>query len=213
MKFLDNVFAELKEKIAPKIGSEFIAGDFKKFFAEPKTKAIEEKNLDDLISNDNEWYVLDGFVGTSEEKKLINFIKETIGNLENKYKEIYLLRNEEVYKIYDFEQGRGFQPDFILFLKTKDKKDLKNGSKAELYYQIFIEPKGNEFIGDDGTFKTGKEGWKEQFLEEISEKYGFKKVIKAENQNYRLIGLPFFNKDHNSNFKKKYEMEVTFSEI
>jgi type III restriction enzyme len=93
-------------------------------------------------------------------------------------------------------------------LFSKDKKDLKNGFKAELYYQIFIEPKGNEFIGDDGTFKTGKEGWKEQFLEEISEKYGFEKVIKAENPNYRLVGLPFFNKDHNSNFKKEYEMVV-----
>jgi len=148
---------------------------------------------------------LDSFYGTSEEKELINFIKKTIGNLEQKYEEIYLLRNEEVYKIYDFEQGRGFQPDFILFLKTKDKKELKNGFKAELYYQIFIEPKGNDYIGDDGTFKTGKEGWKEQFLEEITKKYGFDKVIRAENPNYRLIGLPFFNKIHNSNFKKEYD--------
>src|SRR6056297_1498082 len=211
IKFLDNIFAELKDKIAPKIGSEFIAGDFKKFFAEPKTKTIEADTDSERITKELEkenWYVLDSFHGTSEEKELIRFIKETIGNLEQKYKEVFLLRNEEVYKIYDFEQGRGFQPDFILFLKTKDKKDLKNGFKAELYYQIFIEPKGNEFIGDDGTFKTGKEGWKEQFLEEISEKYGFEKVIKAENPNYRIVGLPFFNKDHNSNFKKEYEMVV-----
>jgi len=209
IKFLDNIFAELKDKIAPKIGSEFIAGDFKKFFTEPKTKTVEADTDSERIAKELEtenWYVLDSFHGTSEEKELINFIKETIGNLEQKYKEVYLLRNEEVYKIYDFEQGRGFQPDFILFLKTKDKKELKNGFKAELYYQIFIEPKGNEFIGEDNTFKTGKEGWKEQFLEEISEKYGFEKVIKAENPNYRLVGLPFFNKDHNSNFKNEYEI-------
>jgi type III restriction enzyme len=77
-------------------------------------------------------------------------------------------------------------------------------SHLEFYYQVFIEPKGNEFIGDDGTFKTGKDGWKEKFLEEITEKYGFEKVIKAENLNYRLIGLPFFNENHNSNFKKEY---------
>lgn len=208
MKFLDNIFAELKDKIAPKIGSEFIAGDFKKFFAEPKTKTIEADTDSERIAKELEtvnWYVLDSFHGTSEEKELIGFIKETIGNLESKYKEIYLLRNEEVYKIFDFEQGRGFQPDFILFLKTKNKKKI-GVVETELYYQIFIEPKGNEYIGDDGTFKTGKEGWKEQFLEEISEKYGFKKVIKAENPNYRLIGLPFFNKDHNTNFKKEYEL-------
>lgn len=208
IKFLDNIFAELKDKIAPKIGSEFIAGDFKKFFAEPKTKTIEVDTDSERIAKELEtesWYVLDLFHGTSEEKEMIGFIKETIGNLEQKYKEVYLLRNEEVYKIYDFEQGRGFQPDFILFVKTKDKKEVKNGFKAELYYQIFIEPKGNEYIGEDGTFKTGKEGWKEQFLEEISEKYGFKKVIKAESPNYRLIGLPFFNKDHNSNFISFFE--------
>ena len=208
MKFLDNIFAELKDKIAPKIGSEFIAGDFKKFFAEPKTKTIEADTDSERIAKELEtenWYVLDSFHGTSEEKELIGFIKETIGNLESKYKEIYLLRNEEVYKIFDFEQGRGFQPDFILFLKTKNKKKV-GVVETELYYQIFIEPKGNEFIGDDGTFKTGKEGWKEKFLEEITEKYGFEKVIKAENPNYRLIGLPFFNKDYNTNFKKEYEL-------
>nr|MBC8312719.1 DEAD/DEAH box helicase family protein [Candidatus Cloacimonadota bacterium] len=211
IKFLDNIFAELKDKIAPKIGSDFIAGDFKKFFSEPKTKTIEADADSERIAKELEtenWYVLDSFHGTSEEKELIGFIKETIGNLEQKYKEVYLLRNEEVYKIYDFEQGRGFQPDFILFLKTKDKKKVNGGFKAELYYQIFIEPKGNEYIGDDGTFKTGKEGWKEKFLEEISEKYGFEKVIKAENPNYRLVGLPFFNNDHNSNFKNKYELIV-----
>lgn len=209
IKFLDNIFAELKDKITPKIGSEFIAGDFKEFFAEPKTKTIEADTDSERIAKELEtenWYVLDSFHGTSEEKELIGFIKETIGNLEQKYKEVYLLRNEEVYKIYDFEQGRGFQPDFILFLKTKDKKEVKNGFKAELYYQIFIEPKGNEYIGEDGTFKTGKEGWKEQFLEEISEKYGSDNVIKAQNPNYRLIGLPFYNQTNNSNFENKYKL-------
>lgn len=211
MKFLDNIFAELKDKITPKIGSEFIAGDFKKFFAEPKTKTIEADADSERIAKELEtenWYVLDSFHGTSEEKELIGFIKETIGNLESKYKEIYLLRNEEVYKIFDFEQGRGFQPDFILFLKTRNRKEMKNGFKAKLYYQIFIEPKGNAFIGDDEIFKTGKEGWKEQFLEEITKKYGLEKVIKAENPNYRLVGLPFFNKDNNTKFKNEYELLI-----
>lgn len=211
IKFLDNIFAELKDKIAPKIGSEFIPGDFKKFFTEPKTKTIEADTDSERIAKDLEnegWYVLDSFHGTSEEKLLIGFIKETIGNLKTKYKEIYLLRNEEVYKIFDFEQGRGFQPDFILFLKTKDKKKF-GVAETELFYQIFIEPKGNEYIGDDGTFKTGKEGWKEKFLEEISEKYGFKKVIRAENPNYRLIGLPFYNKSSTSNFEEKYKYLLT----
>ena len=141
IKFLNNIFAELKENIAPKIGSEFIAGDFKKFFAEPKTKTINENNLDDAIAKDNEWYVLDGFVGTSEEQALIKFIKETIGNLEKKYDQIHLLRNEEVYKIYDFKKGRGFMPDFILFLKSKNRDTME---EVLLSFEISLkESKGD----------------------------------------------------------------------
>lgn len=200
LKFLEKVFTELKDTLNPKIGSEFKAGDFDKFFGEPKTKSIKEKDLDDSIPKDNEWYILDKFVGTSEERELIEFIKNTIGNLEKKFDEYYLLRNEEVYKIYDFKKGRGFQPDFILFLKEKE----KNG----LYYQVFIEPKGNEFIGDDGTFKTGKEGWKEIFLEQIAKKYGLDNVIKAENKKYSLVGLPFSNKDHNQKFGEAFNRMV-----
>ena len=188
LKFLDNIFTELKDKIAPKIGSEFLAGDFRKFFAEPKTKTINENNLDDNIAKNNDWYVLDSFVGTSEEKALIEFIKDTIGNLEEKYNEIYLLRNEEVYKIYDFKKGRGFMPDFILFLKSNDKN--------KFYYQIFIEPKGDNLLDNDK--------WKEEFLEEITQKYGFDKIIEAENSYYKLIGLPFFNEKNNSDFVNNY---------
>ena len=198
LKLLEGLFAELRDRINPKIGSEFFPEDFKKVFGEPKTKSIKKdvdsERISETLKNEK-WYVLDSFYGTSEEKELITFVKETIGNLDKKYDEIYLLRNEEIYKIYDFEKGRGFQPDFILFMKGKE----------NLYYQIFIEPKGNEFIGDDGTFITGKEGWKEKFLEQISEKYGLGKVIKAENKKYRLIGLPFFNKDHNLMFKEYYQ--------
>lgn len=206
IKFLDNIFAELKEIIVPKVGSKFFSGDFKNFFAEPKTKAISTDDDSEKISKELEskdWYVLDSFNGTSEEKELIEFIKDTMGNLESKYEEIYLLRNEEVYKIFDFEQGRGFQPDFILFLKTKVKKDVST-VKTELYYQIFIEPKGNQFIGDDRTFLSGKEGWKEKFLKEITNRYGLEDVIRVENLNYRLIGLPFFNNDNKANFETEY---------
>lgn len=205
IKFLDNIFAQLKESITPKVGDEFITDKFEKFFALPKTKTIQEDRESEEIARElknKKWYVLDSFYGTSEEKALIEFIRETIDNLEDKYKEVYLLRNEEVYKIYDFEKGRGFQPDFILFLKT-NKKDAD--LRTELYYQVFIEPKGSQFIDDNGTFKSGKEGWKEEFLDQITEKYGFKNIIKAENPHYRLIGLPFFNKDHKEAFSKEYD--------
>ena len=185
LKFLDEVLKQLKESINPKIGSNFKAGSFDKFFSKSKVKSIDKKKLKDSSIVDNKWYVLDDFVGTSEEINLINFIESTIGNLEEKYQEIYLLKNEEIYKIYDFDTGRGFQPDFLLFLK---------GKKNNLHYQIFIESKGEHLLKYDK--------WKEKFLNKITKEYGLKKIIRKENPNYRLIGLPFFNEN-----KKRFNDE------
>jgi len=201
-KFLEKLLNEFEQTIAPTIGGDFYPKKLKKYFNEPKLKAIESNNESDELSKDlanQKWYVLDSFHGTSEEISLVRFIQEVMGNLEEKYTDIYLLRNEEVYKIYDFEKGRGFQPDFLLFLKEK--------SKNNLMYQIFIEPKGNQYIGDDGTFRSGKEGWKEKFLDEITEKYGFDKAIKAENPEYRLIGLPFYNNEFGLQFYDNEERD------
>ncbi len=200
LDFFDAFTRKLKEIANPYLGTEnFSPFSFEDLFGDIKEKSVlidqESKNLETELKR-HKWYVLNSFNGTSEERELMEFMKKIIGNLEEKYDEVYLLRNEEVYKIYDFKQGRGFEPDFLLFLK---------GKKGNLYYQIFIEPKGNEYLGDDGTFKSGKEGWKEDFLEQISEKYGKTKLLKAENKKYSLIGLPFFNKDHNNKFKEKYQ--------
>ena len=71
------------------------------------------KDLENELK-DKPWYIYNGFSGTSEERNLVGFLKDTMGNFESKYEKVFLLRNEEVYKIYDFEKGRGFQPDFLL---------------------------------------------------------------------------------------------------
>jgi len=186
LTFLTKLFAALKADIIPKIGSDFIATNFSTFFDDPKEKSIDPANLDKTDVPANDWYILDSFVGTSEEGHLIDFIKTVIGNLETNYKEVYLLRNEEVYKIYDFKTGQGFQPDFILFLKDD-----------KLYYQIFIEPKGDRGLKPDK--------WKEDFLKEISKKYGDTNLLKHETKEYSLIGLPFYNKKTESTFKSSIE--------
>ncbi|MDD4661910.1 MAG: DEAD/DEAH box helicase family protein [Candidatus Pacebacteria bacterium] len=189
LKFLKEISNRLKDYISPKIGSEFTQKEFKEIFSKPKTKIIEENSNCERITNElknKDWYVLEPFYGTSEEEKIIDFIKDNIKNIEDKYEEYYLLRNEEVYKIYDFKKGRGFQPDFILFLKNND----------NLYYQIFIEPKGEHLMEFDK--------WKEEFLLEISEKYGNNKLLKAENKDYRLIGLPFFNSNNKERFDNEF---------
>lgn len=201
IKFLKKVEEELKTYINDKIGTEFKAVKFCEIFDKGKVKNISKENIEKSETlarelKDSNWYVLNDFVGTLEENALVELIKESVGNLEEKYKEFYLLRNEEVYKIYDFESGRGFQPDFILFLK---------GGTDGLYYQIFIEPKGNQYLGEDKTFDSGKEGWKNIFLKQILKKYGDFKILEAENENYKLIGLPFFNKKNNEEFEKEFE--------
>lgn len=46
---------------------------------------------------------------------------------------------------------------------------------------------------------------KEKFLEQLLERYGLIKIIKAENLNCRLIGLPFFNAKLKSKFEDKFK--------
>ncbi|MEE0998516.1 MAG: hypothetical protein UIH41_02480, partial [Treponemataceae bacterium] len=131
---------------------------------------------------------LDSFWGTSEERELIDFVYNHYSNLEKKYQNICLLRNEEVYKIFDFETGQGFQPDFLLLLNSKSGEDA--------YFQVFIEPKGEHLKGDDN------DGWKEKFLLEISKRYGIEKPFRKEADNFVLYGLPFFNKNDSEMYNK-----------
>lgn len=198
LSFFDGVEIRLKEESNPFLGSEFKPEKFSELFGGEKEKYVkvtdDNKELEEELIG-KEWYVLNGFNGTSEEINLIRFLKNTIVNLEEKYDKVFLLRNEEVYKIFDFDAGRGFQPDFLLFLKYKG---------ANVYYQIFIEPKGGQFKDDMGGFEKSKEGWKETFLQQISDKYGEGSLLKIENNEYKLIGLPLYNNTNKIEFEEKY---------
>ncbi len=192
LKFFDELLFTLKANINPYTGTEFKAGKFSDFFDEIREKSVKKDEYSQRIEDElkyKDWYVVDSFYGTSEEKGLIEFIKDYIGNLQNKYKEVYLLRNEEQYKIFDFKTGQGFQPDFILFLKETQK----------LYYQIFIEPKGDMLLNTDK--------WKNDFLKEITKKYP-KNILRAENKDYILIGLPLFNQNETQEFMEEYNKIV-----
>ena len=154
--------------------------------------AKENKRLEKELKNED-WYMLDSFWGTEEERKLIEFIKSRKSNLEDKYKSFQLLRNEEVYKIFDFETGQGFQPDFLLLLQGK------NGNN-NAYYQVFVEPKGKHLAGEEN------DGWKEKFLLEISKRYGLNNIVVEKSKEYILIGLPFFN-DTDKEMKERFDAE------
>lgn len=53
----------------------------------------------DLSKRD--WYVFDDFFGTSEEKLLIQFIDKRYDDLKKKYSDVYLIRNEKHFKLYN----------------------------------------------------------------------------------------------------------------
>jgi type III restriction enzyme len=187
---LDKIFTELKQHINPHKGTEFKAYNLSDFFSEEVRKNVKKDDHSQILEDKlkyEDWYVVDQFYGTSEEKSLIEFIIDTIINLQNKYEEVYLLRNEEQYKIYDFNTGQGFQPDFILFLKDK----------INLHYQVFVEPKGDNLLQ--------KDEWKNNFLKEITKKYKGGEILKVKGKEYNLIGLPLFNQNNNQEFSEAYD--------
>lgn len=133
-----------------------------------------------------DWYAYDENYGTSEEKSLVIMLDGLVDELSKKWDDIYLLRNEKAVTIYDFKEGRAFEPDYLLFANDK-----KSGN---ISWQIFIEPKGNRSLGADGTFTAGSEGWKEEFLKEIETE--FNATVLKDDKNYKVIGLPFYNEDN-----------------
>lgn len=194
--FLESMSELLVQNIFDKIGGEFEKSKLlKEFFDSPKEKLISKDKLKENNSIENEkWYMLNKCIGTSEEISFLNELVSYIKTIENKKaKDIYVLKNEEVYKIYNFKDGQGFQPDFLLFFKDKSDK----------YYQIFIESKGEHLIK--------KDEWKNEFLKEINLKY--KNVITKENKNYRLTALPMFNNDNKLPFETFNNFTEEFNNI
>ena len=141
----------------------------------------ETQYFEDLDNLD--WYAYDDNFGTSEEKLLVRLIKDLMAELEEKWSDIYLLRNEKAVKIYSFDKGQAFEPDFLMFANDK-----KTGNVS---WQIFIEPKGSQFLDANNTFKNSKEGWKQEFLRQISERDEARTLM--DDDRYRIVGLPFFN--------------------
>lgn len=141
--------------------------------------------------SDKDWFAYNTIYGTSEEKAFVRMLTRQIDNkLKAEYKDIYLLRNEGHFAIYNFSDGQAFQPDFVLFLRDT------NG--ALLTYQLFIEPKGKHLKEHDR--------WKEKFLKEITDEFKFKaRWLNFEGKKYRLIGVPFYNNEDENKFRESLD--------
>lgn len=141
----------------------------------------------DIVSEDSadlayeSWYAYNDNYGTTEEKAFVKYFQGLVPELRKKYDEIYLIRNERIpaLAIYEFDTGERFEPDFLLFLQKKD----VDGYVQE---QIYIEPKGSHLLE--------KDKWKEDLLLKIEEQ-GIPVKKYVDDNEYMIIGLPFFNKD------------------
>lgn len=154
----------------------------------------ETKNEDlriDLSKKD--WFVFNDNYGTIEEKYLVKFINKTYDKLKSKFSDIYLIRNERHFKIYNFDDGRPLEPDFLLFLTDKKKK-------VSLHYQIFIEPKGWHLFEHDE--------WKEKFLKVLKANHIVKQLWK--NKKYTIWGMPFYNEQYRKQILEE-EFETLFN--
>ncbi|MFU2076983.1 DEAD/DEAH box helicase family protein [Avibacterium endocarditidis] len=190
---LETAEQHLKQSDTPFIGTkEFTAKTLWEIFGQPKEKWVSKDTVKTEVAKP-EWYAVDNFAGTDLEASLVQFVKERMGNWESKC-DFHLLRNEEVLKLSNFDNGEGFMPDFILLLKDKTRATLNN-INACLHYQIFIEPKGAHL--------TEKDQWKENFLQTITAEYGKDKIIQKDTPYYRLIGLPFYT-EKSSDFIDKF---------
>lgn len=136
-----------------------------------------------------DWYIYEENYGTSEEKYFIRWLNGQIENLNQNFDEIFLLRNEKLFQIYRFSDGKPLEPDFVLFMKIKN-------SKKPVSYQIFIEPKQEKYMTSEG------EKWKEDFLKEIEDNFNVE--ILSENKEFKIIGLPFYNKSHEGKFESAF---------
>ncbi|MCY3999699.1 MAG: hypothetical protein OXF84_02675 [Bacteroidetes bacterium] len=152
-----------------------------------------KKNIDGLnLFNpiDEDWYAYDENYGTDQEKYFVQFLNDQSDSLNKRYDEFYLLRNLKAIKLFSFKDGKGFEPDFILFLRKK-------GEDVGKVLQLFIEPKGRHLIENDD--------WKQNFLTDIEWKDQIEAI--GEGNEYRVYGLPFFNNEdqNQSEFKDAFQ--------
>lgn len=137
------------------------------------------------------WYVFDNAILNQLEHKLVELIEQFIHKLKGKYNDIYLIRNDEQstgFKLREFNGVRGFMPDFILIM---------TGNEDSAYYQVFIEPKGDDRLLVDA--------WKEGMLETINNK---DLMILDENENVRLVGIKFFANSKRKEFIEDFENKL-----
>lgn len=185
---LQSIEAEIKSNLIEYEGSDYFSDYVHKIFKDKEIRVpigSEREKGQESIVGDKTWYVYNANYGTDQEKSFVELFARRFEKINQKFENIYLIRNERELKIYD-KSGRAFEPDFLLFCKQKDGENLT--------YQVFIEPKGGHLAAHDK--------WKEDFLKEIGKE---RKTIKVHTDNYLITGVPFYNYANQNEFNKSLE--------
>ena len=192
---LSQIEAEIREQVTDYEGTKEFRRDWAREVFKDKILKFDAKNLRatedpqfEYFVSAKDWFAFNTIYGTSEEKAFVRMLDRQMQKLQAQYEQIYLLRNEGHFAIYNFADGQAFQPDFVLFLREK-------GGKL-LIYQLFIEPKGRHLKEHDR--------WKETFLKEITSEFDGKPLT-FEDKKYRLIGVPFYNNEDENQFRASLE--------
>ncbi|PKM71264.1 MAG: type III deoxyribonuclease [Firmicutes bacterium HGW-Firmicutes-17] len=186
---LQSIEADIKSNLTEYEGSEFISKKIYEVFPDKKDVRFKkdpsrEEGQESMLANEP-WYAYNANYGTSEERSFVELFARRFEGLNQKFDNIYLIRNEREIKIFD-KLGRAFEPDFLLFCKQRDGEQMT--------FQVFIEPKGNHLLGHDK--------WKEDFLKEIRTE---QKTIKIHSDTYLITAVPFYNYNNENEFKTTLE--------
>ena len=154
-------------------------------FSKDNLKVQDNPELDHFISS-RDYLTFDKLFATGEERDFVFLLDREIENLKSKYEDIYLMRNEGHFAIYNFSDGQAFQPDFVLYMNEKNGQSLT--------YQLFIEPKG--------AYLAEHDRWKEDFLKEIKHEYKGNLLTVEGGTKYRLIGIPFYTSNDENAFRE-----------
>lgn len=132
------------------------------------------------------WFVYNEAIVDKLERSLIELIQGYVEELQNKYKDVYLIRSDErntKLKLHEFagdvSHYAGFLPDFVLYLANES-----------YIYQIYIEPKGAQLLEQDQ--------WKEDLLTSISPE---SVDVIGENDHVNLYGVKFYVAGDRSKFR------------
>lgn len=138
------------------------------------------------------WYVYDKAILNQLEHRMIKLLDMFMEKLRGKYNDIYVIRNDEKttrFKLTEFDGVRGFMPDFIMLMKDK--------AETNVYYQVFLEPKGDDRLIQDA--------WKERMLADINDP---SLIVVDSDEDVRLVGIKFFADSQRQAFHEDFSEKL-----